>query len=89
MLPLAFVPSTSSDRPLSGTDYDVVEDDQRIGRVYEMHDPPDSDMTWCWTIMARVPNPARVRTTGYAATFDEAKAQFREHWFRVWKRAPA
>ena len=89
MLPLTFALPTSNGRPLSRTDYDVLEDGERIGCVYEVHAPPGPDMAWFWAITARVPNPAGVRMNGYAATFEDAKAQFQEHWFKVWKRAPA
>src|SRR5215204_777760 len=90
MLPLTFVPPTLNGRQLSRTDFDVFEDRECIGRVYEVHAPPSPDMAWFWTITARVPNAAGgVRMNGYATTFQDAKAQFQEHWFKAWKRAPA
>jgi hypothetical protein len=35
-----------------------------------------------WIITARVPNSAGVRMNGYAATFEDVKAQSQEHWWR-------
>ena len=81
MLPLTFSPPTLNGRPLSKTDYDVFEDGDCIGRVYEV--------AWFWTITALTPNPRVVLTSGHAATFEDAKAQFRDHWWRAWNRAPA
>ena len=89
MLPLTFAPPTLNGRPLSKTDYDVFEDGECIGRVYEVYAPPSPDMAWFWTITAPTPNPLVVLTSGHAATFEEAKAQFQDHWWRAWKRVPA
>ena len=83
MLPLTFAP------PILNGHYDVVEDGDCIGRVYEVDAPPSPDMAWFWTITALTPNLRVVLTSGHAATFEDAKAQFRDHWWRAWNRAPA
>ena len=70
-------------------DWNVLEDGEKIGRIYQVHAARSPEQTWFWSITALNPNPTGTPTNGHAATFEDAKAQFQEHWFRVWKRAPA
>ena len=70
-------------------DYCVFEDGEKIGHIYEVHAARSPEQAWPWSITALIPNPTGDPTNGHAATFEDAKAQFQEHWFRVWKRAPA
>ena len=70
-------------------DWSVIEDGEVIGRIYEQHAARSPEQAWFWSITALIPNPDRHRTSGHAATFEDAKAQFQDHWFRAWKRAPA
>jgi hypothetical protein len=70
-------------------DYCVCEDGQKIGRIYEVHAARSPEQAWYWSITEMVPNPVGTPTNGHAATFEDAKAQFQDHWWRAWKRAPA
>jgi hypothetical protein len=68
-------------------DWSVIEDGEVIGRIYEVHAARSPEQAWFWSITALTPNPTGTPTNGHAPTF--AKAQFQEHWFKAWKRAPA
>jgi hypothetical protein len=68
-------------------DWSVIEDGEVIGRIYEQHASARNEMAWFWSITALIPNPTGTTTSGHAATFEEAKAQFQDHWFNAWKRA--
>src|SRR5262249_265693 len=60
-------------------DYDVLADRKVVGRIYEdasASTPPG--MRWFWSIMI-VPAVSNL-TNGYAATRDEAMAEFRAGW---------
>jgi hypothetical protein len=52
-----------------------------VGRIFHAGagDPPNKP--WMWTITAAVVMPA-VRSHGFAATLQEAKTVFAEHWRR-------
>jgi len=47
------------------------------------------EQAWFWSITALTPNPIAIRTSGHAASFEEAKAQLQDYWWRAWKQAPA
>ena len=42
--------------------------------------PSSPEQVWFWSITELIPNPTGTRTSGHAATFEEAKAQFQDHW---------
>jgi hypothetical protein len=61
----------------SDDDYDVFDGNRHIGRIMWTH-AASSDTPWFWTITARVPQSAYDR--GYAATREDAMAQFKARW---------
>ena len=84
MIPLTFRPTDLQHLK----DYCVFEDGEQIGRIYEVHAPAHPEFSWYWSITAVIPNPTGTRTSGHAATFEEAKAQFQDAWWKAWRRAP-
>jgi hypothetical protein len=65
----------------------VIEHDKVIGRIYEQRYVP-ADVRWLWSITAFHVDPAFETTTNdRVPTLEEAKAQFREAWSKVSKRA--
>jgi len=43
------------------------------------------DGAWYWRITAPGPRPDGIKTNDYAASFEEAKAQFRTNWEANWE----
>jgi hypothetical protein len=91
MVPLTLRPNGLCESPAFApfTDWSVLEDGQEVGHIYKQYAPATPEMAWFWSITEMVPNQTGAATSGHAATFEDARAQFQEHWFKVWKRAPA
>jgi hypothetical protein len=57
----------------------IVEDGRDVGRVYEdRHSPPE--LRWFWSITVYVNPKLGIKTSGRAASLEEAKAQFLTRW---------
>jgi hypothetical protein len=70
-------------------DYEALDDGRSIGRIYEIRAPLRPNELWLWSIMVLGAHRAGIETVGRTATFEEAKAQFKENyeqWQRVWTK---
>jgi hypothetical protein len=67
-------------RARAGTpdDYDVMEAERAIGRIFRSNSAP-ADRPWMWTTTAVVVAP-RLPSHGFCATLDDAKAAFAATW---------
>jgi len=63
--------------PWSDDDYDVFDGERHVGRIMWTH-AASKETPWFWTITARVPQYPHDR--GYAATREEAMADFKARW---------
>jgi hypothetical protein len=81
-LSLLILKRASKSRP-SGTwsddDYGVFDGDRHIGRIVWTH-AASRETPWFWTITARLPQFPHDR--GYAATREDAMAEFKSAWER-------
>jgi hypothetical protein len=59
-------------------DYEVLDDGQPIGRIYEIHAPLRPDELWSWSIMVLGAHRAGIETVGRTATFQDAKEQINQ-----------
>jgi hypothetical protein len=64
----------------SDDDYDVFDGKQHIGRIMWTHAASRGETPWFWSITARVPQYPHDR--GYAASREEAMADFKAAWGR-------
>jgi hypothetical protein len=68
-------------------DWEVWEDGQEIGRIYEVPAANDAALACFWAFNLMGPARGHVKTHGNAPTFEAAKIDFKR-WleaFRVWK----
>jgi hypothetical protein len=63
--------------PWSDDDYDVFDGERHVGRIMWTH-AASKETPWFWTITARVPQSTADR--GYAASREDAMADFKARW---------
>lgn len=68
--------------PWSADDYDVVCEEELIGRIFRPRLNVPEDRPWMWTMAGAVLSEF-VCSHGFEATRDEARAAIAEHW-RKW-----
>jgi hypothetical protein len=69
---------------LQPDDYDVLDGDRDVGRIYLVH-ATDRAETWFWGISFQV---TKRKSFGYASTLEEAKLAFRAE-YEKWQREAA
>ena len=57
-------------------DYEVLDDGQSIGRIYESPAATRPEMAWFWSLTIIGAHQTGVATHGYAPSLEAAKAQF-------------
>ena len=73
------LPSPHPPRKAAGH-WQVLEDGNEIGRIYEQHAPASPDQAWFWSITVPLDMRAKVVTSGHAPTIDQAKQDFLKSW---------
>lgn len=63
-------------------DYVVMDDGREVGRIYEDRTTPP-ELRWYWSIIVVRANHAGIKTSGRAATFETAKAEFQANWAKL------
>jgi hypothetical protein len=66
--------------PWPDNDFDVYDGERHIGRIM-LHPQAPQGAPWFWTITARVPQQPTDR--GYAASREQAMADFKAAWLSV------
>jgi hypothetical protein len=61
-------------------DYDVVDGERDVGRIYRVNDFPGRE-SWFWGVSFDL---TKNKSYGYSASLDEAKAAFRAE-YEAWK----
>ena len=61
-------------------DWQVLDDGNEIGRIYERHARASREQTWFWSITVPLDMRAKVVTSGRAPTLDQAKTEFLGNW---------
>jgi hypothetical protein len=61
-------------------DYEVLDDERSVGRIYEIRAPLQPNQQWFWSITLVGAHASGIITSGRAATFEAAKVQFSENW---------
>jgi hypothetical protein len=60
----------------------IVDDGREVGRIYEDRSTLP-ELRWYWSVLAIGAHQAGIKTSGRAATLQEAKAQFETN-YRKW-----
>jgi hypothetical protein len=65
-------------------DYEVLDDGQSVGRIYEIRAPLRPGAKWFWSITVVGAYRAGIETDGRAHSFEKAKERFKASYER-WK----